>query len=118
MEMRLMRSPREGLEMDLVRGESGRRQTAPYGGGPAFGTAHVDVAVDDVGDPVEEGAHVVGPTDPLAEPGARVPTVSGQPEHLEAAFLGEYVDLPCEQWLPGEPFDEDRLARRVGHPLG
>src|SRR4051812_42936552 len=107
MEMRLMRSPREGLEMELVRGESGRHQAAPYRVGPGFGAAHVDVAVGDVRDPEEEGAHVVGRADAVPEPRARGAAVSGEPEHLEAALPGQHVDLPCEQRLPGEAFDED-----------
>lgn len=60
--MRLMRSPRKGLEMEAVRRQAGCDQGVLDELGPGSGAAHVHVAFGRVGDPVQERVEVTDTT--------------------------------------------------------
>jgi hypothetical protein len=81
--MRFMGSPREGLEMEPVLGEAGGGQGGADQVGPVLGAADVDVAVGDVGDPVQEGGQVVDRPHAVAEPRVRAAAMSRERQHPE-----------------------------------
>jgi len=70
-----------------------------------------------VGNPEQQRGQVVSRSDSVAEPRAGITTVPRQAEHLQAALMGQGVELLSEQGLSSEALDEDCLASRVAQPL-
>jgi hypothetical protein len=87
--MRLMKSPREGLEMELVGWQAGVGEGASDQLGPVLGPADVHVPFGDVGDPVaqrDEVVHLLHGADAVPEPGARRPAMSREVEDVESSL--------------------------------
>src|SRR3954449_4847865 len=104
--MRLIGSPRKGLEMDLGRGEAGGQERSPDQRGPWFRAAQVHVTLGHVRDPVPQGTEVVYAAHVLAhavtQPGVRAAAAAGEAHHLQPALTGQPVELTGEKGLAGE----------------
>ena len=70
-EMRFTGSPAEGLEMEPVLGEAGASRGSRTRSVHALGAADEDVALGDVGHPVQQGRDVVDPV--VDAPGSQEP---------------------------------------------
>ena len=63
---------------------------------------------------VRSSARIVGG----ADPGVGRAALTGQPEHLQAAFVGEHAELAGEQRPLGAALQQHGVAGRVGQFLG
>src|SRR4051794_7418834 len=97
--IRLITSPSESLDVELLGGQAGSLGGTAHALDPGLGAADVDVAVGQVGDPVLQGGQVVDPVQPGPEPGVTGATVTGQGYDAQPALPGDHLELAGEQWL-------------------
>src|SRR4051794_36910667 len=116
--IRLIRSPSEGLDVQLLGGQAGSLCGAADALGPRLGAADVDVTLGKVRDPVPQRSEVVDALETGAEPRARGPPVPGKRYDVQPPFACDHVEFPAEERLVGVAVQQDGLARRVGEALG
>ena len=103
--------------MDTVSRDARASQEAFQTGGPGTRPAQEDITLSQVRDPGLQGSDLVV-AGGRAEDRVRACPRPGQRQHLQAAALGDAVELFGEERLTGEPVQQDRLTGTVREALG
>src|SRR4051794_4104351 len=115
--IRLITSPSESLDVELLGREAGSLGGTAHALDPRLGATDVDVAVGQVGDPVLHGGQVVDPVEPGPEPGVTGAPVTGQRYDAQPTLAGDDLELAGKQRLVGVAVEEHGVAGCVGEPL-